>query len=229
MAALQGMGDYNIDIVMCIDGTGSMGPIIDEVKSNALSFYKKFVDAMNLEGKTATQVRVKVIVFRDFECDEHPIEESDFFVLPDQEAEFNAFVAGIRAEGGGDIPENALEAIALALKSDWTTGGSKRRHAILVFSDAEALPLGARAGSSKYPAGMPADLAQLGAWWEGEDQTMGGTYQAKAGRLVAFVPSAYPWNEITAWNRYWPTFSPAGTGLGDVEIQQAIDILVGSF
>ena len=58
---------------------------------------------------------------------------------------------------------------------------------------------------------------------------MGGTYKPKAGRLVAFVPSAYPWNEITAWNRYWPTFSPAGTGLGDVEIQQAIDILVGSF
>ena len=227
MANLQGMGDYNIDIVMCIDGTGSIGPIIDEVKANALSFYKKFVDAMNLEGKTATQVRVKVIVFRDFECDENPMEESDFFVLPEQDAEFNAFVSNIRAEGGGDIPENALEAIALALKSDWTTGGSKQRHAILVFSDAEALPLGARAGSAKYPAGMPADLAQLGAWWEGADQTMGGTYKPKAGRLVAFVPSAYPWNEITAWNRYWPTVSPAGTGLGDVEIQQAIDILVG--
>ena len=61
----QGMGDYNVDIVMCIDGTGSMGPIIEEVKANALSFYKKFIDAMDEEGKTADVVRVKVIVFRD--------------------------------------------------------------------------------------------------------------------------------------------------------------------
>lgn len=40
------MGDYNVDIVMCIDATGSMGPIIEEVKTNALSFYQKFVEAM---------------------------------------------------------------------------------------------------------------------------------------------------------------------------------------
>ena len=31
----QGMGEYCVDIVMCIDATGSMAPIIDEVKNNA--------------------------------------------------------------------------------------------------------------------------------------------------------------------------------------------------
>ncbi len=225
----QQMGEYYVDIVMCIDATGSMAPIIEEVKSNAMSFYQRFLDAMEENDKEVAQLRIKVISFRDYGCDDQPMTESQFFTLPDQTDEFKACVSAIEARGGGDGPENALEAIALALKSDWTTGGSRRRHAILMFSDAPALPLGARASAASYPAGMPADIAQLGAWWECTDQTLSSTYQAKAGRLIAFVPNAEPWTEITTWNRYWPAFSPAGTGLEDVDIQSAIDLMVGSF
>ncbi len=223
------MGEYFVDIVMCIDATGSMAPIIEEVKSNAVSFYQRFIDSMEENDKEVAQLRIKVIRFRDYGCDDEPMDESDFFTLPDQNDAFKNFVNATVAKGGGDGPENALEAIALALKSDWTTGGSKRRHAVLVFSDAPALPLGARTSSSSYPSGLPANLAQLGAWWEGTDQTLGSTYQAKAGRLVAFVPNAEPWTDLQAWNRYWPAFSPAGTGLPDVDIQSAIDLMVGSF
>lgn len=229
MAGQNQMGEYYVDIVMCIDATGSMAPIIEEVKGNAISFYQKFIDAMEENDKEVAQLRIKVISFRDYGCDEEPMVVSDFFTLPDQNDEFKAFVSGIEAKGGGDGPENALEAIALALKSDWTTGGSRRRHAVLVFSDAPALALGERAGSPAYPSDMPADIAQLGSWWEGTDQTLTSTYQQKAGRLVAFVPNAEPWTELQAWNRYWPAFSPAGTGLPDVDIQSAIDLMVGSF
>lgn len=227
--SMQQMGNYFVDIVMCIDATGSMAPIIKEVKDNALSFHEKFLKSMEESGKGAAQVRVKVIAFRDYGYDQDAMEESQFFVLPDQNKEFRSFVNGIEAKGGGDKPENALEAIALALKSDWTTGGSKRRHAVLVFSDAPALPLGARASAEHYPADMPADIAELAAWWENTDQSFVGTYQAKAGRLIAFVPNAEPWTEITTWNRYWPAFSAAGTGLEEVDIQSAIDLMVGSF
>ena len=225
----QGMGEYCVDIVMCIDATASMSPIIDEVKNNAISFYQRFIEAMDENDKEVEQLRIKVIVFRDYEIDSEPMVESEFFVLPDQNDAFRSFVNSIEAIGGGDKEENALEAIALALKSNWTTGGSKRRHAILVFSDAPALELGKRAGCAGYPEGMPADMAQLGAWWEGTDQTLSSTYQPKAGRLVAFVPNATPWEDMQAWNRYWPAFSPAGTGLSDVDIQSAIDLMVGSF
>ena len=224
-----GMGEYCVDIVMCIDATGSMSPIIEEVKGNAISFYQRFIEAMEENDKEVEKLRIKVIVFRDYGADAVPMQESAFFELPDQNEDFRAFVNAIEATGGGDGPENALEAIALALKSDWTTGGSKRRHAILVFSDAPALPLGERAGSANYPSGLPESIAQLGSWWEGTDQTLSSTYQAKAGRLVAFVPNAAPWTDMQAWNRYWPAFSPAGTGLPDVDIQSAIDLMVGSF
>ena len=225
----QGMGEYCVDIVMCIDGTGRMAPIIGEVKKNAMSFYQRFIDSMEENDKEISELRIKVIVFRDYGCDPEPMTESEFFVLPEQNAEFESFVMGIEACGGGDGPENALEAIALALKSNWTTLGAKRRHAILVFSDAPALALGDRATCANYPEDMPKSLAELGAWWEGTDQSLASTYQRKAGRLVAFVPNAEPWTELQAWNRYWPAFSPAGTGLPDVDIQSAIDLMVGSF
>ena len=141
------MGSYSVDIVMCIDATGSMSHILNEVKANALSFYQKFVDAMEEADKGVDQLRIKGIAFRDYGYDDQPMVESKFFVLPEQGEEFKAFVEGIEAKGGGDTPENALEALTLALKSDWTTEGSKRRHAVLMFTDAPALAFDKRAGA----------------------------------------------------------------------------------
>ena len=228
MPIVAGQGlDYNVDIVRCIDATGSMSPIIEEVKTNALSFYKKFVAEMDEANKRVEQLRIKVIVFRDYECDTEPMTQSEFFVLPDENDAFESFVRGITASGGGDGPENGLEAIALALKSDWVTTGSKRRHVILMFSDAPALELGQRSGSPKYPSGMPANLQELGDWWEGTAQI--GTFEAsKCGRLVVFAPDAYPWSDMQTWNNYWHTPSSGGTGLEDVDIDAAIRLLVCS-
>ena len=225
-----GSGSYFVDIVMCIDATGSMGPILKQVKENAVSFYQKFTDAMEDNQKCVDQVRVKVIAFRDYGGTfAAPMTESPFFVLPDEAYQLYEFMSGIKAKGGaGDGPESALEALSLAIKSDWTTGGSKRRHAILMFTDAAGLPLDKHRDKEGYPDGMPADLAELGAWWEGVAQ-IDTTYQPQAGRLVAFVPNTYPWVEMEAWNRYWPAFSKAGEGLGEVDIETAIDLLVGSF
>lgn len=227
---MQGQGlAYYVDVVMCIDATGSMSPVIEEVKRNALSFHANMTDRLEDSGREVDQLRIKVIAFRDYGCDSEPMVQSEFFKLPEENSAFEAFVNGIEASGGGDGPENALEAIALALKSDWTTGGDKRRHIVLMFTDAPALPLGERAGSASYPAGMPRDLAQLGAWWHGTDQSLSSTYQIDAGRLVAFVPNAEPWSELTAWNRYWPAFSAAGTGLSEVDMEAVYDLIVSSF
>ncbi len=222
--------DYKVDIVMCIDATGSMSPILNEVKANALTFHDRFVEAMEENNKDVSALRVKVIAFRDYGCDSEPMKESAFFELPTQNDAFHAFVNGIQAQGGGDGPENALEAIATALKSDWVAEeqGVKRRHVILLFTDAPALPLNARAGAPSYPQGMPADLAELGAWWEGTSQTFSNNYSINAGRLVVFAPNADPFTDMQAWNRVWPAFSQAGTGLSEIDIQAAIELLVGS-
>jgi len=42
---------YAVDLVICIDATGSMTPVIDLVKSSALSFYKDIESRMKERQK----------------------------------------------------------------------------------------------------------------------------------------------------------------------------------
>lgn len=224
----QGGGEYCVDIVMCIDATGSMAPIINEVKNNALSLYEKFLDGMEIEGKSVSSLRVKIIAFRDYICDSVPMLESNFFDLPMQSKALEDFLANIEACGGGDNPECAFEAIAHALNSDWTTGGNKRRHVVVVFSDAPALRLGERVDCPGYPTGLPTTMSTLSAWWEGTTQEFYSTYQKKAGRLIAFVPNDESWVQLEAWNRFTPSYT-GGRGCNDIDMMTIIDTIVGSF
>ena len=227
---MAGQGIYDVDIVMCIDGTGSMSPIIGEVKENAMSLHEKFEEAMCLAGKDPAGARIKVIVFGDYMADAEPMTESPFFELPDQNDEFRAFVQNITAKGGGDIPENAFEAIATAMKSDWAPAqsGKKRRQVIVVFSDAPALPLGERAGCPNYPSDIPHTMPELSAWWEGTTQEFGGNYDKVAGRLVAFVPNDESWTQLESWNRFIPSYT-AAKGCSELDMQTILDTIVGSF
>ena len=217
----QGM-DYNVDIVMCIDATGSMASIIEDVKRNALSFYQKFVDEMEAKSKSVQQLRIKVIAFRDYGVDSEPMVESKFFVLDEESEEFHDFVNAIEASGGGDEPENSLEALSLAINSDWVKTGSVRRHVIIMYSDASALKLGEQSGKLGYPSGMPADLAELREWWEGQKM------EKRAKRLLIFAPDVEPWSDMVDWSNTFHTASKAGSGCDDTDIATCIHMLVNS-
>jgi len=155
----------NIDVVFCIDGTGSMSPCIESVKSNARRFHLEFVKAMTDLGSEIDSMRVKVVVFRDYKDDgEDAMQISPFYELPDDDAEFAKFLAGVSAKGGGDAPENGLEALYFAMKSDFTTG-AKDRQVIALFTDADALKLGERKGEAQYPSDM-VDMKGLGDIWD---------------------------------------------------------------
>ena len=129
--------DYNVDMVFCIDATGSMGGLIEKVKDNALNFYQDVQRMMTNKQKTIAQLRVRVIAFRDYAADgDDAMMVTDFFNLPEEEKDFEETVRSIHAEGGGDIPEDGLEALAYAIRSDWNNAGTKRRHVIVVWTDA---------------------------------------------------------------------------------------------
>ncbi len=225
--------DYYVDIVMCIDATGGMAPIIEEVKKNVLSFYPKLVEAMEsqIPSKQVTQLRIKVITFRDYGMDDEPMVESEFFDLFDENdaEQFKDYVNAIEAKGGGDAPENALEALALAMKSDWSRepGAIHRhyiaihRHYIVMFTDAPASPLGARAGESGYPTDMPKDLAELQEMW---DKDM----ELRAKRLVIFAPECQPWSEMIDWTNTVHIACKADYGLSDIDIEIYIEMLANS-
>src|ERR671937_3228011 len=78
-----------VDIAFCIDGTGSMAPILDRVKDNALRFYDDVQKNLTDKGKNVDELRVRVIAFRDFTADgAAALQESSFFRLPEEQAGF---------------------------------------------------------------------------------------------------------------------------------------------
>jgi len=218
----------NADLVLCIDGTASMGPIIEEVKESARNFYGKIVEALKAKDRAVDVLRIKVVVFRDYYCDgDKAMKASEFFTFPGQAGEFNSFVSSIVADGGGDEPENALEAIFLAMKSDWTKEGARKRHIIMVWTDASAHELEKSISSkpSNYPEDMPRTLSELSDLWNDSQ----GMMNVSTKRLIIFAPDMYPWSEIgPAWeNTVWVP-SKAGQGLGDTDVQTVLDVLAGS-
>ena len=127
---------YGVDLVFCIDATMSMNHILGIVKDNALNFYRDFKKTMDEKHKTVIQLRVRIVAFRDYYYDrEKAMMVTDFFNLPEQSDDFQACVRCIEAEGGGDDPEDGLEALAYAMKSKWSTPGKKNRHVIVWDSE----------------------------------------------------------------------------------------------
>jgi hypothetical protein len=222
-------GGYAVDLVLCIDVTASMTSIIETVKRGALTFHARLARAMAQKEKPVGSLRIKVVAFRDFEADKSgPVQIGGFWRLPAEAGAFREFVSGLRASGGGDEPESGLEALALAIDSDWDRQAERRRHVIVLFTDAPAHPLGVGRGSKLYPAGMPEDLDALwGRWGQGRGPTA--VMDANAKRLLIFAPDREPWTGIAgSWNNTLHSPSEAGTGLDSVAMDDVIGIIAGS-
>lgn len=197
--------DTNVDIVFAIDATGSMQPLIDKVKSLTLRFREELEKGLKQNRRTINTLRIKVIVFRDYYVDgQDAMEESRFFILPEEKQDFYNFISRIGVGGGGDEPESGLEALALALRSDFTHKGDKKRHIIVLFTDASAHPYEQQQDGvpSNYPSNMFKNLSELyEAWGEGQESLGGSGFggirmSRSAKRLVLFAPNAYPWNDL---------------------------------
>ena len=225
LAAPRGLS-YAVDIVFCIDVTGSMTPIIDAVKANALGFYDDVQANLTEKGKNVAQLRVRVIAFRDFVADgAAALEESPFFTLPAERSGFSEFVNGLIAQGGGDVPESGLEAVALAVNSPWTTTGDRRRQVIVVWTDQPAHPLDASVVPADLASRVPADFSALTDLWEDEQGLMGSSSK----RLILFAPDGPGWSDISAvWENVVHNPSQAGGGLSEVDYGTIIDSIGNS-
>ncbi len=130
-----------VDVVMCIDVTGSMSYIINTVKKNAIDFYDSFNRCCEEEGIQLTGLNSQVIAFQDKNHDgDRWINVSTTYSLPSQKSEFNSFVNALYADDGGDIPESGLEALDIAFdKTDWGADDGYHRQVIILWTDAPYL------------------------------------------------------------------------------------------
>ena len=216
---------YNVDMVFCIDATGSMDNVISIVKKNALSFYADVMDAMAKKSKVIDKLRVRVIAFRDYLADgDEAMMVTDFFDLPGQAYDFERCVKSIEAKGGGDEPEDGLEALAYAIKSDWDNEGIKKRQVIVVWTDASTHEIGYGASEPNYPSKMAKSFDELTFWW-GDSQNKGHINQ-NAKRLLLFAPGKKYWNTISdTWDNVIHYPSIAGQGLEEFDYAQIINAI----
>ncbi len=217
---------YQVDIVMCIDCTGSMAHLIGDVKANALRFYDDLVKTMTRKQKKIDRLRVRVIAFRDYYVDGlNSMVSSKFFDLPEQNKLFAEFVGNLRADGGGDDPETSLEALALAIKSDWLWG-LKSRQLIVLWTDTSAHPLehNLKAKPANYPPDMPPNFSALTDLWGDQNHV-----DTNAKRLVLYAPEATPWPTIADhWENVLHYPSQAGRGLEELEYNEILDHIAQS-
>lgn len=208
---------YNVDIVLCIDATYSMTGILDTVKRNAVNFPDDLKRTMEQKGKHINQLRMRIIAFRDYMADgEKAMLATDFFALPEEKDSFKDLIMTIEPDGGGDDPEDGLEALAYAIRSDWTKGGDKRRHVIVVWTDASTHEIGFGRKSQYYPQGMPKTFGELTELW---DERMDGN----AKRLLIYAPDEEYWSTISdCWDNTLHFMSVAGNGLEEVEYKEIL-------
>lgn len=221
---------YGVDMVFCIDATGSMEPLLNTVKANALNLYEDFQRIMRDEHKKfVEQLRVRVIAFRDYRFDrDDAMLVTDFFYLPRQQEDLKKCLESITAFGGGDDPEDGLEALAYAMKSDWVKEFKKKRHVIAVWTDDGTHEIGyGKAYYEGYPKGMPANFEELTKWWGSSNET--GIMDEYAKRLLIFAPGKAQWDVIRDnWNNVLHYESEAGTGLEDWGYEEILNTICGS-
>lgn len=238
MAGFQ--GGYKVDIAFVIDATGSMGPIMDQVKERALTLGDEIKEKMEAAGKNIGALRMRVIDFADFASESiEAIRASEFYTMPEERAQFENQVKGIQYEDrGGDIPENALEALWVAMKSDWVDlpGLTAGRHIIVLITDAPPLNLGERNGCMGYVAeDYPENIQEMEEIWN-EQATQGGGHtklNPKKKRLLLFAPeggdgAGHDWNAVSGWENTTYTPVDAASGLRDMPLDGVIAEIVRS-
>ena len=111
----------SIDVVLCLDATGSMGPYLTAAKEAIAQA------ALELRANYPQQlVRFGVVCYRDINPVDADDEVGSALGLPvvshpltDQEGDVVNFLNGIEAKGGFDVPEDLLAGLDEALRLDW--------------------------------------------------------------------------------------------------------------
>lgn len=234
---LQGIG-YKLDIVFVIDATGSMTPIMNQVKANALTLGDRICDEMKAANKPVDELRLRVIDFADFASEgDEAIRLSDFYKMPEEKAAFEKRVNDIDIDmRGGDIPENGLEALFAAINSDWVKigAGEKGRHIIVLMTDAVPLNLQERAGCVGYNAEeYPSNIEELTEIWNADAQSTTTKLSPSKKRLIVYAPAGkdaqgHTWDDVTSWEWVTGATVDPSTGLEGIDLSVIIAEIVRS-
>jgi hypothetical protein len=127
---------HDLELMIVIDTTGSMGRQIDDLRNTLGSI-------VNVLCRLSENLRVGVVAYRDH-GDEYVVRTLSLRrVSPDDSGmtELREFIRGLGADGGGDLPEAVAEAMEAAThgRARWTSLAklpTNSRQIILIVADA---------------------------------------------------------------------------------------------
>src|SRR5262249_39824421 len=129
-----------VEVVFCLDTTGSMGGLIDGAKAKIWSICNQIAS-----GKPVPDLKVGLVAFRD-KGDEYI---TKVFDLSDDLDAIHGHLKTFKAAGGGDIPESVNQALDDAVnKVKWSTDGTTLR---IIFLVGDAPPHMDYPDDVKYP------------------------------------------------------------------------------
>lgn len=120
-----------LDLVFCIDTTGSMAPYIDAVRQAV----RRITEQMQSLGGVQPNIAFGVVAYRDHN-DKSTSYLTRTFKLQTSAEAMLAQIAGLDADAGGDIPEAMYDGIDAALTEiDWRQGSHR---VVCVIADSSA-------------------------------------------------------------------------------------------
>lgn len=129
-----------VEVVFCLDTTGSMVGLLEGAKSKIFSIYNQIIS-----GKPAPALKVGLIAYRD-RGDAYVTKVLD--LTDDLDAVFGE-LKGFRADGGGDQPEAVNEALHAAVhKIKWSESNKTLK---IIFLVGDAAPHMDYEDDVKYP------------------------------------------------------------------------------
>ncbi|MEZ4991920.1 MAG: hypothetical protein R2824_15975 [Saprospiraceae bacterium] len=185
-----------VDILLCIDGTGSMEKIIDEVKGNISRFVNNLITNFSDRKLLVESYRIKILVFRNIEADrENWLQETPFYDLGQNQDELNEFLQSVQAIGGSreDPREDSLSALSIGLSnSDWSFGADDFQ-IIGLWTDNQSKEIGEQLlnYSNRYENVVPTTYQDLKDYWN--DFFL---QKAPNARLLLFAPDISPWDKV---------------------------------
>src|SRR5262245_57295655 len=138
--AAQPAAQPQVEVVFCLDTTGSMGGLIDAAKAKIWTIANQIA-----AGQPTPRLKVGLVAYRD-RGDEYV---TKVFDLTDDLDAIHGHLMGFRAQGGGDFPESVNEALHVAVtKVSWSTDKKTLR---LLFLVGDAPPHMDYPDDVKYP------------------------------------------------------------------------------
>uniref|UniRef100_A0A6U6KJM2 VWFA domain-containing protein n=1 Tax=Odontella aurita TaxID=265563 RepID=A0A6U6KJM2_9STRA len=136
-------GSTELDLVFCVDNTGSMGSWILSAQNNIQRIIRDIV------ASEASDVRFALVSYRD-----HPPQDPTFVTrthdFTDNVDDMQRWVDEMRAEGGGDAPEAVADGLLDCLNLSYRPNSTK-----IVVMIADAPPHGLGCCGDGFPKGCP--------------------------------------------------------------------------